>query len=85
MADETITAASYLLVDRDSFEIIAGKDYHKRLAPASTTKVMTSIIALESLSGEEMVVPDRGVSRIPAPNLALYCKRYRALDLITAV
>jgi D-alanyl-D-alanine carboxypeptidase (penicillin-binding protein 5/6) len=83
MADETITAASYLLVDRDSFEIIAGKDYHKRRAPASTTKVMTSIIALESLSGEEMVVPDRGVSKIPASKLGLIPgKRYRALDLI---
>lgn len=83
MAEEAITAASYLLVDRDSFEIIAGKDYHKRLAPASTTKVMTSIIALESLSGEEMIVPDIGVRKIPASKLGLIPgKRYRAIDLI---
>ena len=40
-----ITAESYLLIENDTFSIIAGKDYHHPLPPASTTKVLTAIIA----------------------------------------
>jgi len=78
-----ITALSYILVDRDTFEIISGRDYHRPLPPASTTKVMTTIVALETLTGSETIVPDRGVLRIPRTTLNLVPgKRYRADDLI---
>jgi len=78
-----ITALSYILVDRDTFEIISGRDYHRPLPPASTTKVMTTIVALETLTGSETIVPDRGVLRIPRTKLNLVPgKRYRADDLI---
>ncbi|MCX8110894.1 MAG: serine hydrolase [Syntrophorhabdaceae bacterium] len=78
-----ITALSYILVDKDSFEIIAGRDYHRPLPPASTTKVMTTIVALETLKGNENIVPDRGVLKIPRTKLNLVPgKRYRADDLI---
>lgn len=78
-----ITALSYILVDKDSFEIISGRDYHRPLPPASTTKVLTTIVALETLKGNETIVPDRGVTRIPRTKLNLVPgKRYRADDLI---
>ena len=63
-----ITADSYLLVEKDSFAVIAGKDYHRPLPPASTTKVMTTILALEKLDEQESIVPTKKVLSIPAPS-----------------
>jgi D-alanyl-D-alanine carboxypeptidase len=82
-ANDGITAASYLLVEKDTFQVISGKDFHAKMAPASTTKVMTAIIAIEKLTGEEQVVPDGNVSAIPASKLNLVPdKKYRAMDLV---
>jgi len=82
MASE-ITADSYLLVEKDSFSVIAGKDYHRPLPPASTTKVMTTILALEKLDGQDIIVPTEKVLSIPASKLSLVPGRpYRAIDLI---
>lgn len=82
-AAEGITAPSYLLVERDTFKVICGKDYSRRMAPASTTKVMTAIVALERLNGGETIVPDQKVVPIPASKLHLVPGReYQALDLI---
>jgi len=78
-----ITADSYLLVEKDSFSVIAGKDYHDPLPPASTTKVLTSIIALEKLGNEDSIVPTKNVLSLPASKLSLVPGRpYPAMDLI---
>ncbi len=83
MANNGITAASYLLVEKDSFEVISGKNYHASMAPASTTKVMTAIMAIENVAEDATVVPDKKVSDIPASKLCLVPGReYRAIDLI---
>jgi D-alanyl-D-alanine carboxypeptidase (penicillin-binding protein 5/6) len=78
-----ITADSYILVEKDTFSVITGKDYHHALPPASTTKVLTSILALEKLDGQEIVVPTKNVLRLPASKLCLVPGRaYPAMDLI---
>ncbi|OPY66268.1 MAG: D-alanyl-D-alanine carboxypeptidase DacB precursor [Syntrophorhabdaceae bacterium PtaU1.Bin034] len=78
-----ITADSYLLVEKDSFNVIAGKDYHRALPPASTTKVLTTILALERLDDHESIVPTKKVLSIPASKLSLHPGRpYKAIDLI---
>jgi serine-type D-Ala-D-Ala carboxypeptidase (penicillin-binding protein 5/6) len=78
-----ITADSYLLVEKDTFAIVAGKDYHRPLPPASTTKVMTTILALERLDEQETIVPTSKVLSIPASKLSLLPGRaYKATDLI---
>ena len=78
-----ITADSYLLIEKDSLSIIAGKDYHRPLPPASTTKVLTSIIALEKLNEQDSIVPGEKVLSIPASKLNLLPgKSYQAIDLI---
>ncbi len=82
-ASGEITALSYILVDKDSFEIIAGRDFHRPLPPASTTKVLTTIVALENLTGKESITPDRGVLKLPRSKLYLQPGRtYQADDLI---
>lgn len=81
---ENVSAPSYLLVEMDSFQIIAGKDYHKRLPPASTTKVMTTLLALEKLQGSESVIPTKDVIAISASKMNLVPSRsYKSLDLMT--
>jgi serine-type D-Ala-D-Ala carboxypeptidase (penicillin-binding protein 5/6) len=78
-----ITADSYLLVEKESFTILAGKDFHRPLPPASTTKVMTTILALEQLDEQENIVPTNKVISIPASKLSLVPGRpYKAIDLI---
>lgn len=82
-ADDSITAPSYILVEKESFNVVSGRDYHRKLAPASTTKVMTTIVALENLNGDEIVRADREVVSIPASKLSLLPgKEYKAIDLI---
>lgn len=82
-AREGITAPSYLLVEKDTFQVVSGKDYDRKHAPASTTKVLTTIVALEQLKGNETIVPDKEVLKIPASKLSLVPgKQYQADDLI---
>ena len=78
-----ITADSYLLVEKETFNVIAGKDYHRPLPPASTTKVMTTILALEKLDEEQGVVATKRVLSIPPSKLSLSPgSSYKAIDLI---
>lgn len=42
-----LTAAAALALDFDSGQIIYQKDIHKRLLPASTTKLMTALVAID--------------------------------------
>ena len=51
-----IPAAGGILVDIDTGAILWQRDAHKRLPPASTTKILTALVALENLA------PDRRVS-----------------------
>jgi serine-type D-Ala-D-Ala carboxypeptidase (penicillin-binding protein 5/6) len=83
IANDDITAPSYLLVEKETFQIISGRNYNAKMAPASTTKVMTAIMAIEKLPGEDTVVPDSSVDAIPASKLNLVPdKKYRAMDLV---
>lgn len=82
-AREGITAPSYLLVEKDTFQVVSGRNYDLKHAPASTTKVLTTIVALEKLQGNETIVPDKAVLKIPASKLNLVPgKQYQAADLI---
>lgn len=43
----SLSAAGALAIDYDSGQILYQKDIHKRLLPASTTKLMTALIAID--------------------------------------
>ncbi len=51
----TISAASYVLYDADSGSILLGSDYDVQKEPASMTKVMTVLLALERLEMTDIV------------------------------
>ena len=50
-----VRAAAGILVDMDTGEILWERDPHTPLAPASTTKVLTALVALENLNAEQAV------------------------------
>jgi len=84
LAADEISARSYLLVEKESMAVLAGKNYHEELPPASTTKVMTTILALERLDGSTPITATASVRRIPASKLNLSPgKSYTAADLIS--
>ena len=85
-AENGITAPSYLLMEMGNLEVVAGKNYREKLPPASTTKIMTTILALEKLKGDEEIIPDSKVTDIPRSKLNLIPgKKYLAGDLVKGV
>jgi len=48
MHPRPISAGSYVLMDVDTGRVLEGKLEHKRMFPASTTKTMTALVAIES-------------------------------------
>jgi D-alanyl-D-alanine carboxypeptidase (penicillin-binding protein 5/6) len=51
-----INAASWLIADADSGEVLAAKDPHARNRPASTLKLLTALLAADQLPPDRVVV-----------------------------
>ncbi len=60
-----VSARSAILVDADSGRVLWGKWIHVRRHIASTTKIMTALVALERLGPRSIVTVDRAVRRVP--------------------
>ncbi|NLG32069.1 MAG: D-alanyl-D-alanine carboxypeptidase [Syntrophomonadaceae bacterium] len=57
-----LKAESYVLMDPDSGEVLLAKNEHVRLAPASMTKLMTLILAVEALEEGKVGLKDTVVT-----------------------
>ncbi|HEX3011286.1 MAG TPA: D-alanyl-D-alanine carboxypeptidase family protein [Syntrophomonadaceae bacterium] len=57
-----IKAESYVLIDADSGKILCAKDEHKKLPPASMTKLMTLILAAEALDKGKANLKDKVIT-----------------------
>jgi D-alanyl-D-alanine carboxypeptidase (penicillin-binding protein 5/6) len=51
-----INAASWLIADADTGEVLAAKDPHARNRPASTLKLLTALLAVDQLPPDRVVV-----------------------------
>jgi D-alanyl-D-alanine carboxypeptidase (penicillin-binding protein 5/6) len=51
-----ISAASWLIADADSGEVLAAKDPHARHRPASTLKLLTALLAVDQLPTDRVVI-----------------------------
>lgn len=60
-----LTARSAILVDGSTGTVLFAKWPHVRRAIASTTKIMTAVVAMERLHPHDVVVVDRSVARVP--------------------
>ena len=59
LSDSDITAASAILIDGHTGRVLYSKDAHTKRYPASTTKIMTLMLALENVSDldETITIP----------------------------
>lgn len=85
-ADETLYAKSAVLIDGENGKILYGKEPEQKMAMASTTKIMTCIIALENCDMNEiMTVSSNAVGQ---PKVRMNVKKdeqYRMEDLLYAL
>ena len=82
----SIKASALYLIDTQSGRVLLQKDATRRLPPASLTKVMTAIVALESASPHQIVRVDRGAIVGRAPRLGLRVgEQFLLRDLLAAM
>ena len=59
-----IIAPSAIIIDAKSKKILYQKDSHAKLCPASTTKVLTALIALEKGSLDDIITVDESINTV---------------------
>ncbi len=60
-----LTSAAYILMDMETGQVLAEKNADDRRSPASTTKIMTALVALEHANlEEEMTASDRAINSV---------------------
>jgi len=59
-----VTAKGAILIDASDGSVLWAKNEHRRLQIASTTKIMTAIVAMERLRPHDVVTVDRSVTRV---------------------
>lgn len=77
------TARSAVLIEATTGTVVYGKNEHMRMHPASTTKIMTALLAIELGDTESTVVVSQNAASIPGSSLWLRKgQRIRLGDLI---
>lgn len=70
----TISSQSGVAIDADSGIVLYGKGINEKVYPASTTKILTAILALENLSLDKSVVVSKTAISIPWDSSSIYLK-----------
>ena len=84
--DQQISARSAMIMDAASGETIFAKMPDNPRQPASTIKIVTAMIAIESLHNDDIVEISNHAAEMPSSKIYLQTnKTYRADDLINAV
>jgi D-alanyl-D-alanine carboxypeptidase (penicillin-binding protein 5/6) len=64
-------AKAWILVDADSGAVLAASGHHQALPPASTTKLMTALVAVEKLPKEAVFTVDDTAAAQPAMRIGM--------------
>ena len=84
--EAVINARAAVLMDADSGRILYGKNETMAFPMASTTKIMTLIVALEHNEPDQIVMASAGASAMPEVRLGVHeGERYRMEDLYYAM
>ena len=82
----SLNARAAVLMDADSGRILYGKNETMVFPMASTTKIMTLIVALEHNEPDQIVMASAGASAMPEVRLGIHeGERYRMEDLYDAM
>ena len=80
-----IAAGAFLVIDRESGEVLAEKDADVPLPPASTTKIMTAVIALEHMDQDSVIQVPMDLTSEGSVMKLLPGEEIRVGDLITGM
>lgn len=68
---QDLSAQAYVLLSADTGEVLAAKNAHERHSMASTTKIMTALIALESGCPEQQIQVTSDMVRVEGTSIGL--------------
>lgn len=80
-AEPTVGASSAVLMDAATGKVLYEKNAHERRDPASTTKIMTAIVALENASLDEIVTTSASAAERDAGESAIWLKEGEQLTM----
>ncbi len=81
-----ITAASAILVDAKTHQVVYSKTPNLRRAPASTTKLLTALVVLDHMGLNDVVTIPSYVEKIPPSKIHLKGgEKYRVRELLRAL
>lgn len=84
-ASPYISARAYCLVDLQTGQVLHGSSHRKSMPPASTTKVMTALLALEYLDLNEWARVSPRAAKTPPSSIGLKAgQEMKVGDLLTA-
>ncbi|XNL82633.1 D-alanyl-D-alanine carboxypeptidase [Actinomadura madurae] len=85
-APPRIKAASYLIADADTGQVLAAKDPHGQYLPASTLKTLTALALVPRLDPNRLVRPSQKACDVEGTKVGLTPKmRYKVSDLFHAL
>lgn len=64
-AEPELTAVSAILIEETTGRVLYTKDEHKRMYPASMTKLLTAVVALDYIKPDEMVKIGSEINQVP--------------------
>lgn len=86
LSDENLFCNNAILMDLDSGNVLYGKNEDDKIFPASTTKILTAILALENLNlNDKITVSQNAVNMIPIESSVMGVKAgeiYTVEDLL---
>lgn len=86
LPEVTVNGKGALIVDAVTYDVLFQKNPDGKFPPASTTKVMTAILAIENLPLDYDVVPTKNVASVEPTVIGLRPGvKYKLSDLIKAI
>ena len=81
-----LSAASAIVLDQKTGQVLYAHNANSRRQPASTIKVLTALLAIQSLDDADLVPVSRHAARMPRSKIYIQPgKEYKAGELIDAV
>lgn len=82
VAPPTNEAASYIVADVDSGAVLAAKQAHQRLPPASTLKVLTALALLPELDKAQVVAGSQDAAAVEGSKVGIEAGLSYSVDLL---
>lgn len=77
----SINSKAAIAMDADSSLVLYNKDINRKVYPASTTKILTAILAIENLDLNKNVIVSKTAIRIPWDSSSVYLKEGEIISI----